>query len=612
MIIMRGSSITSSQSNTQPQSPADERLCGQAPIAKRLVMTVLVMLLIGLIGTGVAKYFDYQAGNAKASIKGDEIITGHAVQAQVQMLPPIYGFETVQSPSLAGKSTGHGEFGSSMLVLLSTGCLILSILLIAVAVAMGVSRASAIRIALEMLEELRAAKLAAQIAAHTDPLTGLANRAQFHIWLSRSLDRVRAEPQATSVVLFLDFDRFKQINDSLGHKVGDAVLCEIASRLRLTLQLSDGVTSEPHGNYAARLGGDEFVLLLDNIQSIEQTSSVTAQLIEVFSQPFHVDGHEIFATVSVGSSIISASTKDADEALCHADIAMYEAKLAGRGRHIPYMPSMGEQTRSRQAIETDLRTALDLRQFFLTYQPIISLETGGIESLEALIRWQHPSRGLIRPDEFIPIAEQTGLIVPIGEWVLNEACRQFSLWRKELGVDAPRSISVNLSRNQLSEPDLIWTIREALRQNGLSPACLHLEVTESTVMKDVASATKLLTEIREIGVVLCLDDFGTGYSSLACLHQFPIDILKIDKSFVANTSRSRDFVAVLDATILLANNLGMSVVAEGIETSDQVAVLQSMGCQYGQGYHFSKPLIAEKIPAFLHFLAGNDQRLAAA
>lgn len=497
------------------------------------------------------------------------------------------------------------------LVLCMCGTL-LSVLLAAIVWVMGSSRASALQIAHEITAELRANEQAAQVAAHTDHLTGLANRTQFHEWLEQSLDWSRANPHTKSTVLFMDFDRFKQINDSLGHNVGDAVLREIASRLRKALQLSSTNSNESKSIFAARLGGDEFVALIKDTETTESVASITSRLIEAFSHSFRIEGHDIFTTVSIGSSTISSLTKDPDEALCHADIAMYEAKLAGRGRHVPYLPSMGEQTRSRQAIETDLRSALDQGQFFLTYQPILSLESGEVDSLEALIRWQHPTRGLVRPDQFIPIAEQTGLIIPIGEWVLYEACRQFADWQRQLGSAAPRSISVNLSRDQLSQSDIVWTIRDALRRANLSPSCLHLEVTESAVMKDVASATKLLSDIREIGITLCLDDFGTGYSSLACLHQFPIDILKIDKSFVANTSRSRDFVAVLDATIQLANNLGMRVVAEGIETTDQIAVLQFMGCQFGQGYHFSKPLPADKVPAFLQFLAGNNGLQAAA
>jgi EAL domain-containing protein (putative c-di-GMP-specific phosphodiesterase class I) len=311
-------------------------------------------------------------------------------------------------------------------------------------------------------------------------------------------------------------------------------------------------------------------------------------------------------TVSIGSAMTDAADvtgaggdTDADELLCDADIAMYEAKLAGKGRHVRYEPAMGERVKRRQALESDLRKAVDGAQFFLVYQPIVSLETGAVRSFEALLRWQHPERGLVSPDEFIPVAEQSGMIIAIGEWVLREACRQFARWRRDLGDAAPRSISVNLSRNQLAQPELPRIIRGILEETGIPPQVLQLEITESAVMHDVAKGTRTLNAIRAIGVMQCLDDFGTGHSSLACLHQFPIEVLKIDRSFIANLDRGRDFFALVQAAIQLAANLGLTVVAEGVETAGQNTALQAMGCEFGQGYYFSKPLMAEDVPGFM-------------
>jgi len=277
---------------------------------------------------------------------------------------------------------------------------------------------------------------------------------------------------------------------------------------------------------------------------------------------------------------------------------MYEAKLAGKGRYMLFNVSMRQRVQNRLNLENDLRKALQADQLFLMYQPIISLQTGHIESFEALIRWQHPEQGLISPAEFIPIAEDTGLILPIGHWVLRQACQQFAHWRNTMGPNAPRSISVNLSRHQLALPDLPETITAILHQTNMAPECLHLEVTESAVMKDPAAAAKMLLAIKALGVKLDMDDFGTGYSSLACLHEFPIDVLKIDRSFIANIDRGRDFTALVHAVTQLARNLNIKVVAEGIETPEQAMMLQSLECDLGQGYLFSKPLPAHLVPSF--------------
>ncbi len=304
------------------------------------------------------------------------------------------------------------------------------------------------------------------------------------------------------------------------------------------------------------------------------------------------------STASIGIVTSNISAENADEILRDADIAMYEAKLAGKGRFVIFDTSMRQRMETRLDLENDLRLALDRGQLFLLYQPIVSLQTGRLESFEALLRWNHPVRGLISPGEFIPIAEDTGLILPIGEWVMREACRQFARWRLTMGDAVPRSISVNLSRNQLALQDLPRTIKTILDQTGMEPGCLHLEVTESAVMKDAAAATKTLQAIKDLGVKLDMDDFGTGYSSLSCLHQFPIDVLKIDRSFIANIEVGKDIAAMVQAVGQLARNLSITVVAEGIETVEQALVVQSLDCDFGQGYFFSKPLTADDAAKF--------------
>ena len=435
-------------------------------------------------------------------------------------------------------------------------------------------------------------------AARTDKLTGLPNRALICDRLQQAVLRANRVKEYRFAVLFLDFDRFKTINDSLGHEVGDMLLQEIARRLRTAVRAGDSLSWQACEHTAARLGGDEFVVLLDSIASPEDATVVADRLLKVLSEPYCLGEHEVYSSASIGIVTSETATQSAEAALRDADTAMYEAKLAGKGRYVVFDVSMHDRVKSRLSLENDLRKAVDAGELFLVYQPIVSLQTGRIESFEALVRWQHPRRGPIPPGEFIPIAEDTGLILPIGEWVLRQACRQFAQWRQSMGKAAPRSISVNLSRKQLMLPNLPATIRQILEQTGVPARSLHLEITESAVMRDTDAATRMLHAIKNIGVKLDLDDFGTGYSSLACLHQFPIDVLKIDRSFVANIDRGRDFAALVNAVAQLARNLNIQVVAEGIETVEQALMLQSLDCEFGQGYLFSKPLPADRVAGF--------------
>ena len=435
-------------------------------------------------------------------------------------------------------------------------------------------------------------------AARTDKLTGLPNRALFCDRLQQAVWRAKRHSDFHFAVLFLDFDRFKAVNDSLGHNVGDLLLQEIGRRLCLAVRSGDSLSRETREHTAARLGGDEFVVLLDGLAHPDDAIVVAHRLLETFAQPYYLGDHEVYSTASIGIVTTAMLADSADEVLRDADTAMYEAKLAGKGQYVVFDVSMRERVQSRLNMENDLRRAVENNELFLMYQPIVCLHTGQIVSFEALVRWRHPWRGVISPAEFIPVAEDTGLILPIGAWVLREACRQFAQWRTSAGAAAPRSISVNLSRHQLDLPDLPATIREILAQTGMTPGCLHLEVTESAVMKDAASAAQRLRAIKDIGVKLDMDDFGTGYSSLACLHQFPFDTLKIDRSFIAKIHRGRDFAALVHAVVQLARNLSISVVAEGIENLEQAMVLQSLDCELGQGYLFSKPLYAAEVPDF--------------
>jgi len=442
-----------------------------------------------------------------------------------------------------------------------------------------------------MEEELRA-------AARTDRLTGMPNRALFCDRLQQAVLRSQRQPDYHFAVLFLDFDRFKTINDSLGHDVGDLLLRQISGRLCATVRSGDSLSRQAREHTAARLGGDEFVVLLDGLASPGDAAIAADRLLQAFAQPYQLGEHLVYSTASIGIVTNIMPSDSAEDILRDADTAMYEAKLAGKGQYSIFNVSMRQRVQKRLNLETDLRHALQTQQLFLMYQPILSLQTGAIESFEALIRWQHPQRGLISPVEFIPIAEDTGLVLPIGEWVLRQACAQFIQWQETMGQAAPRSMSVNLSRNQLVLPDLPNTIRQILTETGMAPECLHLEVTESAVMKDAAAATHMLHAIKALGVKLDMDDFGTGYSSLACLQEFPLDVLKIDRSFITNIDRGRDFAALVHAIIQLAGNLNIRVIAEGIETAAQLLTLQTLECDFGQGYLFSQPLRAADATAF--------------
>jgi diguanylate cyclase (GGDEF)-like protein/PAS domain S-box-containing protein len=416
--------------------------------------------------------------------------------------------------------------------------------------------------------------------AFHDALTGLPNRAFFVEQLQIALNGARRRPDRMFAVLFLDLDRFKIINDSIGHMCGDQLLIGIARRLRACLRPEDLI---------ARLGGDEFTILLNDLTSVKDAIGVAERIQKQVSRSFNLSGYETFTTGSIGIALSNSSYDRPEDLLRDADTAMYQAKALGKAQHVIFDVAMHTRALNTLQLETDLRRAMDRKEFFLQYQPIVSLSTGTLSGFEALVRWRHPERGMIPPADFISVAEETGLIVPIGQWVLSEACSQLRSWQLQAVSDAPLSISVNLSSKQFAHPGLLEQIIQILVMTGLDPRALKLEITESVVMENVEAAAGMLERLRALGVELSIDDFGTGYSSLSYLHRLPIDTLKIDRSFVGRIEES-DNKEIVRTIVTLARTLGKGVVAEGVETREQLSLLRELNCDSAQGYLFSRPV----------------------
>ncbi|HEY9844783.1 MAG TPA: EAL domain-containing protein, partial [Candidatus Caenarcaniphilales bacterium] len=376
-------------------------------------------------------------------------------------------------------------------------------------------------------------------------------------------------------------DRFKLVNDSLGHLAGDQLLRAIARRLEMCLRPGDTV---------ARLGGDEFTILLEDIKDPTTATAVAARIQEELGLPFTLDGHEVYAGASIGISLSTTGYHNSEDMLRDADIAMYRAKIQGAARHAVFDQSMHTHTLARLQLETDLRRAIAREELRLHYQPIVSLGTGQILAFEALVRWQHPQRGLIPPSEFITIAEETGLIVPLGQWVLYEACHQARAWHRQFPEFSSMAVSVNLSSKQFLQPELVQQIVTVLQETGLDACRLKLEITESCLMENAEFVTAKLWQLQALDIQLCMDDFGTGYSSLSYLHRFPIHLLKIDRSFINSLQAGGENLEIVRAIVTLAANLGLEVIAEGLETAEQLRQLRVLKCQQGQGYFFSQPL----------------------
>jgi diguanylate cyclase (GGDEF)-like protein/PAS domain S-box-containing protein len=419
-----------------------------------------------------------------------------------------------------------------------------------------------------------------------DALTNLPNRTLFLEHLRAAINRNARSFGANFAVLFLDFDRFKIINDSLGHLEGDKLLILIAARLRSSLR---------SGDIVARLGGDEFTILLDAFEDPDDVLRIVERIENSLKEPFNLTEREIFISASIGVAVSNAGYTKPDEMLRDADTAMYYAKAAGKARHQFFTREMYELASKRLRLENEMRPALERGEFCLYYQPIIELESHRIKGFEALVRWEHPVRGLISPNDFIPVAEETGFIVALGEWVLRESCRQLREWQTQTEANSDWTISVNLSCKQFLQIDLAETVAAILSETRLSPKHLHLEVTESNVMEDNKAAIEIMTRLQTLGVKISIDDFGTGYSSLSHLHHLPIDYLKIDRSFISEMLEHHKNAEIVRTILMLAEGLGIEVIAEGIETEAQFEQLVNLNCKHGQGYLFSAPLEARKM-----------------
>ena len=447
--------------------------------------------------------------------------------------------------------------------------------------------------------------------ARTDSLTGLPNRAVVMERVHRALEHARAHPGYGFAVLFMDFDRFKQVNDTLGHGAGDELLRQIAARLRRALRPGDEVGRVDAGrDLAARLGGDEFVVVLEGVHDADTVGAVADRLLAEMAEPYTVHDHPVQSSASIGIVVSGADSDSAEELLRDADTAMYEAKRAGRARWVLFDPSMHDRLVHTLAVENDLRRALREDELFVVFQPVVELGSGRLSGVEALVRWRHPERGIVQPAEFVGVAEECGLIGAIGRDVLAKACAQFVRWRRELGPLAPPQLAVNLSRAQLEAPSLASDVTQTLGEFGMAPQALQFEVTESLAAQDERVQTMLL-ELKALGIRLALDDFGIGYSSLACLHQLPIDTVKVDRSFVRHAETVEYHRVLIEATIRVARTLGMSTVAEGIETPGQAALMQSLACDRGQGWLYGKAMAPDDLECWVRERE-RDFRAAAA
>jgi diguanylate cyclase (GGDEF)-like protein len=434
----------------------------------------------------------------------------------------------------------------------------------------------------------------ARDVAH-DPLTGLPDRTRFVDRLQRVFERARRHGSQPFAVLFLDVDRFKLVNDSLGHLAGDQLLVSISKRLADSLRPADSV---------ARLGGDEYAVILDDVADPREATVVADRIQKSLRVPFDLNGQEVYATVSIGISHYGSEYQSADDLLRDADTAMYRAKALGRDRYAVFDQGMHEKVVTALQLENDLRRALDAKEFVVYYQPIIELAGGHIVGFEALVRWNHPRRGLALPGDFVQVAEETGLIIAIDRWVASEACRQLRAWQVQFKRNPPLTMSINVSGGQFMQPDLPMQIDRTLRENGLWGSVLKLEITESVIMDKARYTGPILEHLRGLAIKLSIDDFGTGYSSLSYLRRFEIDTLKIDSSFVGKMTKDEEAAEIVRAIITLAQNLHKDLIAEGVETASQLARLREMRCTFAQGFYFSRPVTAQ---AATQLIAANPR-----
>ena len=414
-----------------------------------------------------------------------------------------------------------------------------------------------------------------------DTLTSIPNRTLLLDRIRQSLVRRKRYPKTSFAIIFIDLDRFRLVNESLGHIHGDELLQLISARLKETIPIGDTV---------ARLGGDEFSVLLQDIESVRDVEAIAKDIQNSFSKPFFLGDKEVFASASMGIAHSDNNYKTPEEILRDSELAMYRAKRDGKSQSIVFQPQFRQSSLSPIDLDTDLRRALDRDEMELHYQPIISMRDRTISGFEALLRWSHRSRGVISPNEFIPLAEETGLIYDLGQWVLGKACKQIAAWNKSKEKEDQLEISINLSSRQFSDPNLVEGIVENIEKSGFNAEFLKIEITESALMQNAQRSVSMLNQLKDLNIKVCVDDFGTGYSSLSYLHTFPIDTLKIDRSFVHDMSRNFRNMEIIRTIIMLAHNLKLDVIAEGVETGEQDAQLSALGCQFAQGFYFSRPL----------------------
>jgi len=442
--------------------------------------------------------------------------------------------------------------------------------------------------------------------AYYDGLTNLPNRSLFLDRLSQAITHSNRYKDSCAL-LFIDLDNFKRINDTLDHRIGDLLLQGVAERLNSFVRSADTIARQKVKALAstvARLGGDEFTVLLTEIHSMQDAAKVSQRILNSLSSPFQLDGYEVFISASIGIALYPADGEDMDTLIKNADTAMYHAKGNGKNHFQFYKYSMNSTALERLNMENDLRKAITGNELSLLYQPRINISNGIIVGTEALIRWDHPEQGMISPASFIPLAEETGLIIPIGEWVIKTACRQNTDWHSKVSAYAPVSISLNISGHQFSQGNLVNIMEKILEDTGLDPTCLELEITESVIMKNADATISLLHKLKDMGVKLSMDDFGTGYSSFNYLKRFPLDIIKIDRSFIKDITNSRRDATIVKAIIAMAHTLELKVVAEGVETEEQLGLLQDMECDEMQGFLLCRPLPAEHVHEFLEIWEG--------
>ncbi len=438
--------------------------------------------------------------------------------------------------------------------------------------------------------ELRPAGERVLYDAFHDALTGLPNRGLFIDHLNHAIERSKRRPNYLFAVLFLDIDRFKVINNSLGHTVGDQLITVIARRLKESLRPSDTL---------ARFAGDKFTILLEGIRGVHDAIRVADRIQRGLGPPFRLGDDEIFATASIGIVPSTVGYQESVEFLRDAETAMYRAKAQGRACYQLSDSQMHARAVSLLQIETDLRRAVEHHHFVVHYQPIVSLQTNRLVGMETLIRWPHPQRGLLPPADFLHLLEEMGLIILVDRWVLRQACVQMRQWQERLSANEPLTVNVNFSRLHFSNPGIVQLIDQVLQETRLHPSSLNVEISESGIMENIDSAEQLLSQLKARQVGLCIDDFGTGHSSLNYLHRFPIDTLKVDRAFVSNIVKGREDLQIVRTIISLAHNLGIKVIAEGIETAEQADLLKELECEYGQGYLFSRPVDAKEAEKLL-------------